>query len=222
MINDIFSKNKTTNEQISLITIDNREKNSLVPAELYAQNLKTEFKQLPIGDYIINNTIIERKEINDFTQSIKSKRIFKQLKEIKQYPNYILIIEGDIYTQKILHSNALRGAITTIATSYKIPIIFTKHPKETAQYISILSKKKRKNLILTPIKKQFNKTEWQLNILEAFPDIGQKTAIKLLEKFHTLKNIFNKTENELKTIIGKKAKNFHSIINKNTTTITQK
>lgn len=214
MINDIFSKKKINNQQTSPITIDNRERNSLVPAELYAQNLKLEFKQLPIGDYIINETTIERKEIKDFTQSIKSQRLFKQLKEIKQYPNYLLLIEGDIYTQKILHPNSLRGAIISIATSYKIPIIFTRHPKETAQYIEILARKRKKELTLTPIKKQFSKEEWQLNILQSFPNIGQKTAKKLFEKFRTLKNIFNKTEKELEIILGKKAKSLYEIINK--------
>lgn len=214
MINNIFSKEKLISQENLPILIDNRERNSLVPAELYAKNLNLIFKQLPVGDYIINETIIERKEIKDFTQSIKSQRLFKQLTEIKQYPNYLLIIEGDIYTQKILHPNSLRGAIISIAKSYKIPIIFTRHAKETAQYIEILTKKKGKNLILTPTKKQFSKKEWQLNILQSFPNIGQKTAIKLLKKFHTLKEIFNKTEKELETILGKKTNSFFKIINK--------
>jgi Fanconi anemia group M protein len=219
MINDIFSKTPTTKNPKTPITIDHREKNSLVPAELYSQNFKIEFKQLPIGDYLINDTIIERKEINDFIQSIKSKRIFKQLEEIKQYPNYLLIIEGNIYTQKTLHPNSLRGAILSAATSYKIPIIFVQHPKETAQYISILAKKEKSKHppIPTPIKTNFTNQSWQIHILESFPGIGTKTAEKLLQKFKTLKQIFNLSEETLHKHLKQHSKKIFRIINKRST-----
>lgn len=213
MINDIFKKSNSTNENKKTeIIIDSREKNSLVPAELIGLGHTIILKQIKVGDYIANNTIIERKEIKDLFLSIQNKRIWKQLEEIKQYPNYILIIEGDIYTQKI-HPNIFRGFILSVATKFKIPIIFTKHPKETAQYISILANKKEKNEILTPTKKQFTKQSIQINILQTFPKIGQKTAIKLLKEFKTIKNTINASEEKLKTTLGKKTNEFIKTIN---------
>ena len=77
---DIFSKKegrkKSKNEKRKTIIIDHREKNSLVPSELSALGFQIEFKQLEIGDYIINNTIIERKTSSDLKSSIINKRIF--------------------------------------------------------------------------------------------------------------------------------------------------
>jgi len=42
-------------------------------------------------------------------------------------------------------------------------------------------------------------------IIEGFPGIGPKTAKKLLEKFKTMKNIFNAPLEDLQKEIGKKA-----------------
>jgi Fanconi anemia group M protein len=215
-IENIFSNSLGSNSPAhQIITIDNRERNSLVPAERYAQGFKLEYQQLLVGDYIINDTIIERKEIKDFTQSVKSQRIFKQLEEIKQYPNYLLIIEGDIYTQKFLHPNSLRGAILSAATSYKIPIIFTRHPKETAQYISILAKKEKKEKNITPIKINYSKKTLQIHTLQTLPSIGPISAKKLIEEFKTLKNIFTLSKLKLDKFLNKDTKKIYDFITQN-------
>ncbi|MDA3836570.1 MAG: hypothetical protein PF542_03020 [Nanoarchaeota archaeon] len=202
------SKKETHSPSDTTIIVDNRERNSLVPAELRAKDFKIKFEQLKVGDYLVNDTIIERKEINDLIQSIKNKRIWRQLQEIKQYPNYMLIIEGDIYSQKSLHPNALRGFLLSTATSYKVPIIFVRHPKETVQYIELLANKKQKEHSTNPTKKQLTFQEQQQYILEAFPNIGPTKAKQLIEKFSSLKKIFTATKEELKPILGNKAKEF--------------
>jgi len=54
-------------------------------------------------------------------------------------------------------------------------------------------------------KRILNKKEQLQFIIESFPEIGPKTAQKLLTKFKTIQNIINAPEQELKEIIGKKA-----------------
>ena len=49
-------------------------------------------------------------------------------------------------------------------------------------------------------------------ILEGFPNIGPATAKKLLEHFKTLKNLVNSSEEELKSVVGKKSEAFYKII----------
>lgn len=62
MIYNIFRKNKKKNEKKnSKIIIDIHEKNSLVPSYLKELQSEIEFKDLKIGDYLINNIIIEKK-----------------------------------------------------------------------------------------------------------------------------------------------------------------
>lgn len=207
MLNNIFSKEnpiRNTNNQIKII-VDNREKNSLVPAELIGKNFKIEFKQLKVADYIVKETAIERKTESDFNQSIGNKRIWKQLEEIKQYKNYLLIIEKENSTP---NNSQTKGAILSIALKYKIPILFSNHPKETAKYIELIANKQTKETSLNPNKKTLTKLERSQFILEAFEGIGPKTAKELLNRFTSLKEIFTATNTELEDILKNKTKKF--------------
>lgn len=218
---NIFSKKKTSKKEIPTqkIIIDNREKNSLVISELISLNCQVEFQQLPVADYIINEIAIERKTISDLKSSIINKRIISQMREIKQYPKNLLLLEGfeneDIY-QGIIHENALRGLLLSISLDYQVPIIFTKNEKDTAKYLFLLSKKSdKKEFSLRPSKISFSKEEQLQYILEGFPGIGPVTAKELLKKFGSLKNIINANEEELKEILGKKHEEFKSLIEYN-------
>ncbi|MEM4271923.1 MAG: ERCC4 domain-containing protein, partial [Candidatus Pacearchaeota archaeon] len=100
---------KEANKEIKIkILVDNREKNSLVPANLSKLNIPFEFTYLEVADYIVNDIAIERKTFSDFQTSIINKRILCQLENMKQYPKSLLIIEGRTgESQKILHENAI-------------------------------------------------------------------------------------------------------------------
>jgi ERCC4-type nuclease len=94
---DIFSKKKVNQKEDELkekITIDYREKNSLVASHLKRLGFEIEFKELKIGDYIVKDVIIERKTVQDFLSSMINHRLINQIEELKQYENKLLIIEG--------------------------------------------------------------------------------------------------------------------------------
>ena len=212
---DIFQKRKQTEkikeEQKEKVIVDYREKNSLVASYLVKLGLNVEFRELKIGDYIVKNVIIERKTIQDFLGSMLNHRLIKQIEELKQYENKLLIIEGtseqEIYSENNsgINANAVRGFLLSIILKHKIPAIFTKNQEDTAKFINVLSKKKEKEINLNVKKKTLNKKEQMQFIIEGFPGIGPKTAKKLLEKFRTIQNIINASEAELKEAIGKKA-----------------
>lgn len=201
------------------VIIDYREKNSLVASELHNLGLEIIFKELKVADYIIKDVAIERKTVSDFISSMINRRLIKQLQELQQYKNRLLIIEGleeqelynDDYSEGI-NPNAIRGFLLSITLKYKTPIIFSKNYKDTATYISILSKKKKTDLPLNITKKSLNKKEQLQFIIESFPGIGPKTAKKLLEKFGSIKNIINASEDELKDILGIKAEKIKKIV----------
>lgn len=196
------------------IIIDYREKNSLVASSLVRLGFEIEFRELKIGDYVVKDTIIERKTISDFHSSMINKRLTNQIQELKQYENKLLIIEGienkELYNEKEtgIHSNAIRGFLLSITLKHKIPIILSKNPYDTAKYISILSKKESQEISLNITKKNLTKKQRMQFILESFPNIGPKNAKKLLQEFNNLQNIFNASQEELEKCIGKKAEIF--------------
>lgn len=209
MIFDIFSKTKKTKEiKQHKIIADVHEKNSLVIPSLNELQANVEVKSLKVGDYIVNNTIIERKTISDFISSMISKRLIQQLLELQRYENKILILEGKIDEQGF-NPNAIRGMLLSIELELKIPIIFTQDSEETAKYLLVLAKKQDKAQGFSlHSKKGQTKREIQKYIIESFPGIGPKTSGKLLKKLSTIKNIINTPLEDLKKIIGKKAEVF--------------
>jgi len=218
---DIFSKkySKDVKEKPKAI-LDYREKNSLIPSELINLGLEIEFRNLKVADYIIKGVAIERKTISDFVSSMINRRLLKQLEELGQYKERLLIVEGideqELYTDSEdwtgMHPNSIRGFLLSILLKYKVPIIFTKNYEDTAKFLSVLSKRKSNEHPLNVKKKNLNKKEQKQFIIEGFPGIGPKTAKKLFKKFKTIKNIINASEDELKEVIGKKAENIIKII----------
>ena len=147
---NIFSRKESEKNEIKII-VDHREKQSLIPSELIKLGFQIEFQQLKVGDYLVNDVAIERKTISDLKSSIINKRIITQLEEIKQFPKSLLLVEGitneDIYSG-IIHENALRGFLLSVALEFKVPIIFTQNEKDTARYLSVLANKSPKKRFL--------------------------------------------------------------------------
>lgn len=215
---NIFSKKQTKREKEKpTIIIDHREKNSLVASHLAKLGHPIKFKQLPVADYIIKATAIERKTLSDLKSSIINKRIISQLLELKQYPTHLLLIEGEkenLHTPA-LHENALRGFLLSIVLEEQIPIIFTQNEKDTANYISILAKKQTKSDFSIRPSKILKSPHEQLQfILEGFPNIGPTKSKSLIAKFKSLKNILNASLQDLQEILGKRATDFKELIEK--------
>ena len=220
---DIFSKPKRIkDEKLKLekqkIIVDYREKNSLVASTLVELGFEIQFQELKVADYLVNNIAIERKTVSDFINSIINKRIIRQMQELQQYEDKLLIIEGideqELYSDDNarINSNAIRGFLLSVILKHRIPVILTKNYEDTAKYLSVLARKKEKESSLNVTKKSLNKTERLQFILESFPGIGPKTAKKLLSHFGTIKNVANASAEELKEVIGKKADIFKGLV----------
>lgn len=211
-IHNIFSKNSEKDKKIEIpnkkfpIIIDTREKQSLVISELVNKKANIKIEKLDIGDYLIGEKlIIERKTFQDFQSSMIDKRIFKQLIEMKKYPEQILIIENFLYNYQDfnIHENAQKGMMLSTILDYKIPIIFTENQEDTAKTLIVLAKryeKDRPEISSRPKKSLQTLQEKKKFILEGFPGIGPTISKKLLEKYKNLKEIFNLEKEKLKEI----------------------
>lgn len=208
------------------IIIDKHEKNSLVVSELIGVRMEIEFKMLPIADYIVGDTVIERKTIDDFISSMLNKRLIRQLESLKQRRNKMLIIEGinekQLYNDHIisgLHPNAIRGMLLSIMLKSKIPILLTQDYKDTAKFLMLLAKrceKGDKDASLKVKRKATSISEQQQIILEGFPGVGPAIAKALLKKFKTIKAVINAPLQELEKTkkVGKRARIIKEIVEK--------
>src|SRR3989344_6779104 len=175
---NIFSNKRQKEIPKQKIIIDIREKNSLVASEIVKLGFEIEFQTLKVGDYLVNEVVIERKTVSDFIGSMINRRLLRQLEELQQYPKRILVIEG-IYDQELypesnsegVHPNAIRGFLISIILKYNVPIIYTKNSEDTAKFISVLAKKSEKEASLNVSKKNLSKNERMQFILEGFPGI---------------------------------------------------
>ncbi|MAG07249.1 hypothetical protein CMI46_00340 [Candidatus Pacearchaeota archaeon] len=206
---------KETNKPKPKIIVDTREKQSLIVSELVHQGAEIEFKHLSIGDYIIKNTVIERKTINDFISSMLNKRMIRQLQNMQPLKSKLLIIEGideyELYHEESgVNENAIRGFLLSIVLNFQVPIIYTKDYEDTAKFLIVLAKKpdKEREMGINDKPRPRNVKEQLQYLIEGFPGIGPKTARKLLEEFKTIKNIINTPIEDLEKLIGKKSESF--------------
>ena len=213
---DSFVKKESESAPLKII-VDYREKGSNILKLLVREGIEVDLRHLQVGDYLLSEDIaVEYKTKKDFVDSIIDGRLLQQLKDLRKYVRPLLVIQGeeDIYTQRNVHPNAIRGMLSTIAVSYRIPTIFTKNEEDTAGLFQIIAKREQ-----DPEKKDFQMhtakpislKEQQEYIVSSLPNIGGALAKPL----KTVKKLINASEEQLKKVnlIGeKKAKKIREVI----------
>jgi DNA excision repair protein ERCC-4 len=190
------------------IIVDERERKSGIPELLKSVGLNVEMKTLPIGDYIVApETVVERKSIRDLMSSVFDGRLFDQCSRLKEHFAFpIILVEGNVDEIEDITDNPLifYGALSTVAIDFKIPIIPTPNATHTAKLlVSMCSRKDSpKGPFLKKIKKSSNLQKQQLSVLCSLPGIGEKFAVRMLEKFGTPFKVFTATSAELAKVEG--------------------
>ncbi|MBD3214102.1 MAG: DEAD/DEAH box helicase [Candidatus Lokiarchaeota archaeon] len=194
------------------IICDNRETASPIVRKLSLMGINLELKQLDLSDYVISERVgIERKSGQDFLDSIKDGRLFKELIELSDnFERPILILEGDPFKNTNINANAIYGAISSIILNLGITLYKTTGGDETATFLYHLAKKEQTHET-TPVKLRFEKAPVDLTylleyIIAGIPGVNTLRAKSLLEKMETLQAIFNADIGDLMQVenIGKK------------------
>ncbi len=190
------------------IVIDERERKSGIPDLLKSVGLNVEMKTLPVGDYIVApETVVERKSIRDLLSSVFDGRLFDQCSRLKEhFQNPIVLVEGNVDEIEEIADNPLifYGAISAVVIDFKIPIIPTPSAAHTAKLLVSLCSRKDipKGPYLKKIKKSSDLQKQQLSVLCSLPGIGEKFAVRMLEKFGTPFKVFTATTTELAKVEG--------------------
>jgi ERCC4-type nuclease len=106
-----------------------REFNSELPTVLYKRGIDLVAATLEVGDYVLSpNVCVERKALDDLTQSLNSGRVFKQVEQVsdllakrvvikffqmlRHYENTILLIESaEKFRHKLVNGGPFQGYV---------------------------------------------------------------------------------------------------------------
>ena len=185
------------------IIYDDREKTKAI--EILKQKFKMERQRLEVADFIISTDIgIERKRAGDFEQSIIDGRLFSQVERLKkEFEKPLIVIIGNDFER--ITSKALSGAFISLIVDHNIPIVFLNNEEEFAEFISRIVEREGKPA--RERKTNFSRKNkdlklQQLNVIEALQGVGPMLARNLLQKFRTIKNLFNADEKQLREVEG--------------------
>ena len=190
------------------IHIDDRETSSKVVEILSGMGAAIRLERLPVGDYAIGDRIIvERKTARDFVDTLINRDLLGQAKALSEaVPRPVMIVEGgDIFTQRDMNPNALRGVLAALTIDMGITLLYTRDEQDTAQMLFVIAKREegeRGERKFHPRKSFASAKEEQEYVVSAFPEIGMKNARLLLAHFGTIQGIANASLEELVAVKG--------------------
>ena len=205
------------------IVVDGREKSSGIPDLLRKAGAVIDFAQLKVGDYVVSPEIaVERKTVRDLLSSIYDGRLFLQCSDlVKHYQKPLIVVQGNLAElveipegaedkdiKKLAERMPLTyDALATVVTEFRIPIIHTPSADQTVQFlVTLVNKSLREGKATGPLLRKIKKENpikiQQLSVLSSVPGVGEKLAVRMLEKFHTPNRALNASVAELATIPG--------------------
>ena len=203
------------------IVVDEREKSSRIPTLLRQAGAAIDFAQLQVGDYVVSSeTAVERKTVHDLLTSIYDGRLLVQCSQLlEHYAKPVMVIEGNILNLaesrdyddnlKISHEriHLVYLAMAKIALDFRIPMISAPSSEFTAHLlVTMVNKSLEEGTSKGPLLKRIKKTNpvqlQQLSILSSLPGIGDKLALRMLERFLTPQRALTASAAELARIPG--------------------
>jgi len=190
------------------IYADVREEKSGIPEMLESMGVIVVRKQLPMGDYLLNeDTVVERKSSWDYAKSLFDGRLFEQASRLADhYSNVYLIVEGPLVPRRYRgRERQLYASLAALTAEYGVRVVHTGSAEETAYFLEALARKlgvEGQRIVVHRKQRLGDLREWQLYILQAFPGVGPRTAEKILEHFGTLERFCSASIAELSRIDG--------------------
>lgn len=210
------------NRKVKIIA-DDRERSDVVRQLSLRGDVDIDLKRLEVGDFICSDRVaFERKSVEDFIKSLMDKKLFTQIRELKNsFECPILLIEGvGIYRKGNAHPNAVAGALASIAVDYRIPMLWSENAIESAQILYWTARREQFENGRVPAirakKKAVGLNDEMEFVVAGLPGVSTLAARRILRRFRTLKGVFSASDEELREVemIGeKKAKRIWELVN---------
>lgn len=194
------------------LLVDSRESRCEVPIWLRKLGYATESAELAVGDYHAPGlVIIERKAAGDFVSSLLDSRLFGQAELLAAHDDRaVMIIEGTLdRVRSDIQPEALAGALSALSMYYRLSVLPTTGPEQTARVIGRLMLHRSTGLgyeiNLRTAKPKVDGAVSQY-LVEGLPGIGPAMARKLLAHFGSAAAVFGASSAQLQAVKGVGAK----------------
>ncbi|MFC6786947.1 DEAD/DEAH box helicase [Halobaculum halobium] len=201
-----------TDDNGTEIVIDQRELESTIARDLSTrEGVTTRLETLEVGDYVLSDRVaVERKSVADFLDTLVGgdRSMFEQVKDTaRAYARPVVIIEGeDLYGERNVHPNAVRGALSSLAIDFDASVLRTEDEADTADLLEVIARREQetndREVSAHGEKGAKTLAEQQEYVVSSIADIGPVTARALLEHFDTVEGVMTAREDDLLEVSG--------------------
>jgi len=167
--------------------------------------VNVERRKIAPGDYVVGPIGIERKSLTDFFSSIVKKRLFEQVRRLRDsYPQPLVLLEGDLSEiSTFKHPQSVLGALVALEVTERVPVLTTADKDQSAILLSVLWKRQEKGAAEYGLRhkpKAMTLDQRQRFLVEGLPSVGDTLARNLLNRFGSAREVFNASEEDLKRV----------------------
>ncbi|QZY00676.1 DEAD/DEAH box helicase [Halobaculum rubrum] len=194
------------------IVIDQRELESTIARDLSTrEGITTRLETLAVGDYVLSDRVaVERKSVADFLDTLVGgdRSMFEQIRDTaRAYARPVVIIEGeDLYGERNVHPNAVRGALSSLAIDFDASVLRTEDEADTADLLEVIARREQeendREVSAHGEKGAKTLAEQQEYVVSSIADIGPVTSRALLEHFDTVEAVMCAREEDLLEVSG--------------------
>jgi ERCC4-related helicase/ERCC4-type nuclease len=195
------------------IVVDQRELDASIARTLNGTDgIETRLETLEIGDYVLSDRVaVERKAVADFLDTLLGgdRDLFDQAGDLTtHYGRPVLLIEGegDLYAERNVHPNAIRGALASLAVDFGISVLFTRNEDDTARLLETIARREQeeRSREVSVHGESAAKTlrEQQEYVVASIADVGPVTARSLLAALGSVEAVLTADAETLQTVEG--------------------
>ncbi|GAA0295964.1 DEAD/DEAH box helicase [Halarchaeum salinum] len=196
----------TEDEHVEVV-VDQRELESTIARDLSKRgHVETRLETLAVGDYVVSDRVaLERKSVADFLDTLLGgeRDLFEQARDlVRHYDRPVLLLEGgDLYGERNVHPNAIRGALASLAVDYGISVLRTEDEDDTADMLDVLAGREQltrdREVSVHGEKGAKTLVEQQEYVVSSIADVGPVTARALLAHFGSVEAVMTAGEETL-------------------------
>jgi Fanconi anemia group M protein len=200
-------------EDVVEIVADQRELDATIARDLSTRDgVRVRLETLAVGDYVLSDrVVVERKTIADFLATLtgEDRSLFEQARDMaRHYARPVVLIEGDgdLYAERNVHPNAIRGALASLAVDFGASVLRTRDADDTADLLAVIANREQeqggREASVHGEKGARTLAEQQEYVVSAIAEVGPVTARALLEALGSVAAVMTADLGELQSVEG--------------------